>query len=273
MLGSVTTLLLLLTALGLGVVWSASGYFTFQGFSALSWHIYLSLLLGPFVVMHAYKHSWTLRTRFWLERRSFLRLAGLGIAGLALWRTGEITAAVLDLPGEDRRFTGSYERGSFEGNSFPTTSWFDDDPDPIAKAGWRLNVSGLVRNDLDLSLQDLTRNRERVTATLDCTGGWYSSQEWEGTPLRDVLRSAGVEPGAGSVTVRSVTGYQRRFSMAEAEHYLLATHVGGDPISHGHGAPLRLVAPGKRGYEWVKWVVSIRVNDTGKWWQPPLPLT
>ena len=216
---------------------------------------------------------WTLRTRFWLERRSFLRLAGLGVAGLALWRTGEIAAAVLDLPGEDRRFTGSYERKSFAGNSFPTTSWLNDDPDPVAKDGWRLNVTGLVRRDLDLGLDDLTRSGDKVTAVLDCTGGWHSTQEWQGAPLKDVLQAAGVEPGAGSITVRSVTGYQRRFSLAEADRYLLATHVGGDPISHGHGAPLRLVAPGKRGFEWVKWVVSIHVNDTGKWWQPPLPLS
>ena len=272
-LGSIATLTLLIAALGLGLIWSLSGYFTLQGFSGVSWHIYLSLLLAPFVLVHALNHSWTLRTRFWLERRSFLRLAGLSVAGLALWRTGEIAAAVLNLPGNDRRFTGSYERGSFAGNSFPTTSWLNDDPDPIARDGWRLKVSGLVSRDLDLSLDDLAGNGAGVTAVLDCTGGWFSTQEWKGAPLRDVLQAAGVEPGAGSITVRSVTGYQRRFSLAEADGYLLATHVGGDTISHGHGAPLRLVAPGKRGFEWVKWVVAIHVNDTGKWWQPPLPLS
>ena len=272
-LGSIATLTLLIPALGLGLIWSLSGYFTLQGFSGVSWHIYLSLLLAPFVLVHALNHSWTLRTRFWLERRSFLRLAGLSVAGLALWRTGEIAAAVLNLPGNDRRFTGSYERGSFAGNSFPTTSWLNDDPDPIVKDGWRLKVSGLVSRDLDLSLDDLAGNGAGVTAVLDCTGGWFSTQEWKGAPLRDVLQAAEVEPGAGSITVRSVTGYQRRFSLAEADGYLLATHVGGDPISHGHGAPLRLVAPGKRGFEWVKWVVAIHVNDTGKWWQPPLPLS
>lgn len=272
-LGSIATLTLLIAALGLGLVWSLSGYFTLQGFSGVSWHIYLSLLLAPFVLVHALNHSWTLRTRFWLERRSILRMVGLGVAGLALWRTGEIAAAVLNLPGEDRRFTGSYERGSFAGNSFPTTSWLNDDPDPIAKDGWRLTVTGLVRSDLDLGLDDLAANGDKVTAVLDCTGGWFSTQEWQGVPLKAVLQVAGVEPGAGSITVRSVTGYQRRFSLAEADRYLLATHVGGDPISHGHGAPLRLVAPGKRGFEWVKWVVAIRVNDTGKWWQPPLPLS
>ena len=179
----------------------------------------------------------------------------------------------MELPGGNRRFTGSYERNSFDGNTFPTTSWLNDNPDPVNEDSWRLRVSGLVRHNLSLPLADLTRGRERVTAVLDCTGGWHSTQEWEGIPLQDVLDAAGMRPGAGSVTVRSLTGYQRRFSLKEAGEYLLATRVGGEPISHGHGFPVRLVAPGKRGFEWVKWVEAIHVNDTGKWWQPPVPLT
>ena len=90
--------------------------------------------------------------------------------------------------------------------------------------------------------------------------------------MSDVLRDAGVRGGAASITVRSVTGYYRRFSLSEANGLLLATRVGGEALWHGHGCPLRLVAPGKRGYDWVKWVTAIEVNDTSKWWQPPLPL-
>ena len=77
---------------------------------------------------------------------------------------------------------------------------------------------------------------------------------------------------AASVTVRSVTGYYRKFSMREANSYIIATHVGGETLSHGHGFPARLVAHDKRGFEWVKWITEIEVNRTGKWLQPPLPL-
>ena len=112
-----------------------------------------------------------------------------------------------------------------------------------------------------------------MRATLDCTGGWHTTQDWTGIPLKEILERAGIKPEAASITVRSVTGYYRRFSLDEAERYLLATKVGTESLSHGHGFPVRLVAPGKRGFEWVKWVDSIEVNDTSKWWQPPLPLT
>ena len=58
----------------------------------------------------------------------------------------------------------------------------------------------------------------------------------------------------------SVTGYRWSLPIAEARSALLATQVGGDPLSHEHGAPVRLVAPGRRGFQWVKWVVRLEVR-------------
>jgi len=41
----------------------------------------------------------------------------------------------------------------------------------------------------------------------------------------------------------------------------------------GHGYPLRLAAPGRRGYWWVKWVDRIELQATPWWWQPRFPVT
>ena len=92
-------------------------------------------------------------------------------------------------------------------------------------------------------------------------------------PLATLLDRAGADRRAGSVRVVGVTGYARRFSLDHARHLLLATHVAGEPLDHGHGAPARLVVPDHRGFEWVKWVVAVEVDDTPAWWQPPLPLS
>jgi DMSO/TMAO reductase YedYZ molybdopterin-dependent catalytic subunit len=75
------------------------------------------------------------------------------------------------------------------------------------------------------------------------------------------------------VLVRSRTGYERRFPIGDASSIVVATGVGGAQLSAGHGFPARLVAPGRRGYWWVKWIDEIRVDDTPWWWQPPFPLT
>ena len=92
------------------------------------------------------------------------------------------------------------------------------------------------------------------------------------SPYPDVLSQASARSNTTrSVLVRSVTGYYRRFPLDDAQHFLLATHVTGEQLSHGHGFPVRLVAPGRRGFEWVKWVTEIEITETPSWWQPPLP--
>jgi DMSO/TMAO reductase YedYZ molybdopterin-dependent catalytic subunit len=66
-----------------------------------------------------------------------------------------------------------------------------------------------------------------------------------------------------------VTGYRFSLQIDEAREALLATRVDGEPLEHGHGFPLRLVASGRRGYQWVKWVESVEVRrtpDFGQWW-------
>ncbi|HTE84710.1 MAG TPA: molybdopterin-dependent oxidoreductase, partial [Dehalococcoidia bacterium] len=112
-----------------------------------------------------------------------------------------------------------------------------------------------------------------VTATIDCTGGWFSTQDWAGVPLRQLLVAAMVAPGTRSIVVRSTTGYWRRLSLAQAATAVLALEVGGVPLAHEHGAPLRLVVPGCRGYDWVKWVTSIEASGLPSWWKWPLPLS
>ena len=101
---------------------------------------------------------------------------------------------------------------------------------------------------------------DELVATLDCTGGFYTTQRWRGSSLGRVLDAAGVAAGARHVRVISHTGYRWSFSLDEARGMLLATATD-RPLSHGHGAPCRLVAPGRRGFQWVKWVVRIELHD------------
>jgi DMSO/TMAO reductase YedYZ molybdopterin-dependent catalytic subunit len=94
------------------------------------------------------------------------------------------------------------------------------------------------------------------------------TQEWSGVRLDRLLGSSQGQ----SIRVVSSSGYDRRFPVREAPSLLLATRCGGEPLDPGHGFPARLVAPGRRGYWWVKWVVAIDVDDLPYWWQSPFPL-
>jgi DMSO/TMAO reductase YedYZ molybdopterin-dependent catalytic subunit len=234
-----------------------------------------------------------------LGRRGLLRAGALaGAAGLA-WAAAEGLERLAGLPGGRRRFTGSYAAGSMDPAAMPVTQWLDD-PVPELEAGrWRLRVraGGRVR---DWSYGELAAFSDRLRATVDCTGGWYAEQDWEGAWL-DRLLPEGVSPdrllppprgpgergpvdrvpvdreapagGRGSVVVTSTTGYRRRFPVSQRRRLLVATRVGGRPLAPGHGFPARIVAPGRRGFWWVKWVDQIEVSADPPWWQPPFPLT
>lgn len=110
---------------------------------------------------------------------------------------------------------------------------------------------------------------DEVEADLDCTSGWYTRQIWTGVRLDKVI-----DPGiARSIGVWSATGYARRFPVEDLEHLWLVTGVGGEPLSAGHGFPARLIAPDRRGFWWVKWLVRIETSPIPWWIQLPYPAT
>ena len=240
-----------------GLVWSNAGSLAVAGFSVLVWHAALGGALAALVLVHALARAKRPRRRDLADRRQFLTAAAVGAGALAAWQVQRPLQRALGLPGAERRFTGSYDAGSFSGNDFPSTSWVSDQPRPRATT---LAVGGRVRRELTLTAADLARSDE-LTATLDCTGGFSSTQRWRGVRLGRLLDEAGVQAGARHVRVFSRTGYRWSFSLDHARGLLLATHVGDEPLSHGHGAPCRLVAPGRRGFQWVKWVERIEVHE------------
>ncbi|HZU76598.1 MAG TPA: molybdopterin-dependent oxidoreductase, partial [Dehalococcoidia bacterium] len=231
-----------LAALASGVAWSTTGLPSIDGYSGLTVHAALGAGAVLLLLPHANLHWPRLGRRDLPGRRALLRTAILSGAAVALWQATEFTTRLAGLSGAARRFTGSRLVARFSGNAFPSSSWLTDDPAPLDPAVWRLTVTGHVLRPLRLSLAELPAQRE-LDAVLDCTGGWYTEQRWSGAPVAALLVQSGVRPGARSVVVRASTGYWRRYTLDEARRALLATSVGGEPLAHEHGAPLRLVVP------------------------------
>jgi hypothetical protein len=255
--GASATLLVLLVLFS-GIAWVHGGVFVAWGYNLLNWHIVSAFLLVAVVSAHMVARALPLRRADVSDRRQTLRLGALLLGGLVFAPLQHIAQGFLRLPGAERRFTGSRELASFTGNAFPMVSWIADNPRPIAIEAWQLPVTGAVAQPLTLRYAELARG-DKLVATLDCTGGFYSTQVWQGVAVGALLEQAGLRPEAAYVRFVSITGYRWSLPLERARTALLATHLGGEPLSHGHGAPLRLVAPGERGFAWIKWLVAVEV--------------
>jgi len=284
-------------ALATGIWWVFGGSLDLGPWGLLNLHIGLGLLVPLLLVLHLRKRFGLPQREAVADRRNALRYAAVLGAGALAWRAQETTNTVLDTAGARRRFTGSRETGSDDGNAFPVTSWVADDPDPVDTASWTLTVSGRVSTPLELAHDEVTPGdgddaesadgnagdggssegnpghspvdpTGEKRALLDCTSGWYSEHDWQGVRVGELLDAADSDDGAAWVQFRSVTGYRWSLPVEEAREALLATRVDGQALSHGHGAPMRLVAPGRRGFQWVKWVEEVRVTrrrELGEW--------
>lgn len=260
-LGALLTLLVA-AALAGGFTWVASGRILSIGpWTILTLHVWAGLAVVPIVAFHLLPRRWRLlRPRptgqARISRRTALGIGGVVVLGAVAWGT----ANLLDrIQGGVRRFTGS--RWLPDGGIPPPTTFYGEPTPPVEAAAWRLRVGGRVATPLVLDLAQLARlGTVEREAVLDCTSGWAMRTRWRGTPLRGVLDAAGADPRATRVSVRAVTGWMVRLSPEELDEALLATHVAGEPLPDANGAPLRLVAPRRRGLDWIKWVERIDVG-------------
>jgi DMSO/TMAO reductase YedYZ molybdopterin-dependent catalytic subunit len=253
---SATTLL----ALASGVLLVTGAVDEVAGLTTMQLHVAFGLLAVSLTLAHTLQRPVPHR-RTDFSRRNVLRTGGLLVAAGGLWLGMEALLDLAGLRGGVRRFTGSHEITDPE--RVPATQWINDSVQHLDRETHQVDIVGIR-----YSVGELEEPADTLTATLDCTGGWFTTQEWSGTRLS---RLVGADDGT-SLVVRSTTGYWRRFPMDHAGQLLLATHMAGRPLPDGNGGPVRLVAPNRRGYWWVKWVDRVEIDDRPAWWQPPLPM-
>lgn len=230
----------------------------------ISWHWIIGLVALPALALHSWRRWSPPHRSDLVSRRGFVRVTGLTALSLAGWGIGGHLAGARheDLP--PRSLTGARQAGSFGGNAFPVTTGAGDGSRRIDLAAWKLEVTGRVARSLSFSYGEILELPSHLRIErLDCTIGWYTDQVWRGVLLRDLLAEAGLEPGASTVRLSAGEGYSHGLTLKEAEAVLLASHVGGEPLAHEHGFPLRAVVPTHRGWFWVKWLRRIEV--LGRW--------
>ena len=132
-------------------------------------------------------------------------------------------------------------------------------------ADWRLQVGGLVSHPTAWSLAQLRALPQRGQITRhDCVEGWSAIGQWRGPMLGTVLKLAGVRPAARYIVFRCADlyggqPYYESIDLIDAFHpqTILALAMNGQPLTVGHGAPVRLRVERQLGYKQAKYVMSI----------------
>ena len=155
----------------------------------------------------------------------------------------------------------------------------------LNNSAYRLRITGMVDNPIELSLQDLMdRDAIEMDIGWECGGnretifhGLIGNARWRGTAVHRLLEEAGIQDGAKEVVFfgadvgnEEIRGrevekaFARSLSIEDAmrEENMLAYQMNGEPLPSIHGRPLRLIVPGWYGVSNVKWLTQIHVQDT-----------
>ncbi|GBF87848.1 nitrate reductase [Raphidocelis subcapitata] len=167
----------------------------------------------------------------------------------------------------------------------------------VPKLEWgthRIELGGLVERPLTISMDDLV-SMPSVTlpVTLVCAGNrrkeenmlkksigfnWgpcaVSTSHWTGVRLGDLLRRAGVAPGARYVSFRGPTGELPKgedgsygtslrlpYALDDSNDVLIAYKQNGRWLTPDHGFPVRMLIPGFIGGRMVKWLSEITLTE------------
>jgi DMSO/TMAO reductase YedYZ molybdopterin-dependent catalytic subunit len=139
----------------------------------------------------------------------------------------------------------------------------------IDKETYRLEVVGLVDHPLTLSYANLQAYpQESRLIDLDCVEGWSFTAKWTGPSLKAIFSDAKAQPEAKIAIFYSQDAPEGYTSLdlgyINEKDIILALKLNDITLPAERGFPFQVVAEGKFGYKWAKWVTRIELSsDTG----------
>jgi DMSO/TMAO reductase YedYZ molybdopterin-dependent catalytic subunit len=136
---------------------------------------------------------------------------------------------------------------------------------------WRLEVTGLVRQQASFPLAELRAMPSRTQITRhDCVEGWSAIAKWTGVPLHEVLGRVQPLPTARYVVFHCADQdedqlrYYESVDLEDAYHpqTMLAYDMNGAELPIAHGAPLRLRVERQLGYKQAKYVMRLELVES-----------
>ncbi len=211
------------------------------------------------------------------RRRLATRIAGGAAAVAGLVVIGRAVARVANRPTVGLPSSGDISSAITPNEDFYVISKNFVDPNPDVEEDWSVTVDGVVEREIEITRAELEAiAAPRFVSTLTCIsnqvgGPLIGTARWHGARLADVLRQAGVGPGAVDVKFTGVDGYTDSIPIerALAPEPMLVWEMNGVPLPSRHGTPVRMIVPGLYGIKNIKWLTTITVEnqDYKGYWQ------
>jgi len=185
-----------------------------------------------------------------MHRRRFLAAAAASAAGLR----ADQTKPKLLLPSDEADEFGF------------RLMWYNPVP-PLDPATYQLRVSGLVEKPQSFSLAQLRGlPQETQNSRMKCVQCWSSRTAWGGFRFGHLVETVKPLKTAKAVRLDCADKWYEYFSMDDllSPRVMLVLDMAGKPLVDRHGAPLRLVDPGRYGYKSAKLITSIQFVAEGK---------
>jgi DMSO/TMAO reductase YedYZ molybdopterin-dependent catalytic subunit len=152
---------------------------------------------------------------------------------------------------------------SYNGRRIPQESWADD---------WALTLVDLDGNEAVFTLAQLQAlGGQEFEQTLECIGNsWDGSAMgnavWTGIRLVELLEHAGlqVDDQVRQIALECGDEYHTTLPIGDLEDLRLVWEMNGEPLPIDHGAPLRMLTPGRYGMKNPKWLVRIAFVEQGE---------
>ncbi|MDP3909455.1 MAG: sulfite oxidase-like oxidoreductase [Gemmatimonadales bacterium] len=138
---------------------------------------------------------------------------------------------------------------------------------------WTFMVSGLVDRPFAISYDALlTLPRKTITCDMHCVTTWSRlDNEFEGVPVQDLLRRAGVQREAAYCLVVAEQGFTTNLPLSDLDRpdNLIALKWGGEWLTPEHGWPARLLVPHLYLWKSAKWVrgFELLAEDLPGFWE------
>ncbi len=163
-------------------------------------------------------------------------------------------------------------------------------PTEVDLRRWRLKIGGNTARQIELTMDQLRNDFERVTytAVIQCSGngrsffdprvpggqwenGSLGNVTWTGARLKDILGKAGIKAGSVEAVFNGLDGpplptvpdlvKSLPLDKALEEDVIVAYAMNGEPLAMLNGFPARLVVPGWFATYWVKSLSDITIQD------------